>query len=157
MNQGQIQGHREGQGQAQGQYLELVMQWQIQELMEGGAREGVWGAKHRVKVSNSSSNVKICRIDSICVHILGSLRIPVNSSHGQVVTRSTRHRVNSSQSTRHNAKLCRRSTRHTGNNYATRQGADTLPFFSNQLMSVAKGDGKKRTADLRMFTQTNLN
>jgi len=34
--------------------------------------------------------------------------IPVNSSHGQVVRRSTRHTVNSSQSTRHNVKLCRR-------------------------------------------------
>jgi len=39
-------------------------------------------------------------------------RRPVNSSHGQVVTRSTRHIVNSPQSTRRKAKLCRRSTRH---------------------------------------------
>ena len=58
--------------------------------------------------------------DAACQTMRLHTWIPVNSSHGQVVTRSTRHRVNSSQSTRHNAKLCRRSTRHTGNNYATR-------------------------------------
>ena len=39
--------------------------------------------------------------------------VPVNSSHGQLVTQSPRHTVNSSQSIRHTVNSSQRSTRHT--------------------------------------------
>ena len=42
----------------------------------------------------------------------GHVRLPVNSSHGQLVTRSTRHTVNSSQVSSSPGRLVTQSTRH---------------------------------------------
>jgi len=78
----------------------------------------------------------------ICSNLVGPMRLPVNSSHGRLVTRSCRHAVNSSPVNSSHTRLVTQSTRHKrAHNKATSRN-----FLSARRSGSAQKRCSKRTA-----------